>query len=178
MKRNVKLYCATAAIALLIIFWITCFHILPESIADTRKRGKIEKLYMHYQKKFPEVQDVNPRTAIELTNTGKVVFIDVRETKEQSVSQLSGAITADFYLENQQRYSNYIKIGYCTIGYRSGIFAQDLGQRGVPIYNLRGGMLAWVHDGGKVYNGTGETKRIHVYSKKWDLVPDNFEAVW
>ena len=178
MKKNTKTYNVTALVALLIIFWITSFHILPESIADTRKRGKIEKLYMHYQKKFPEVQDVSPRKAIELTSTGKVVFIDVRETKEQSVSQLSGAITADFYLENQQRYSNYIKIAYCTIGYRSGIFAQESGQRGIPIYNLRGGVLAWVHDGGKVYKGTGETKRIHVYSKEWDLVPDNFEAVW
>ena len=132
MKKNTKTYNVTALVALLTIFWITCFHILPESIADTRKRGKIEKLYMHYQKKFPEVQDVNPRTAIELTNTGKVVFIDVRETKEQSVSQLPGAITADFYLENQKRYSNYIKIAYCTIGYRSGIFAQESGQRGIP----------------------------------------------
>ena len=178
MKNNTKTYNASALFALLTIFWITHFHILPESIADTQNRVKIEKLYMQYQKKFSEVQDVNPRTAIELTNTGKVVFIDVRESKEQNVSRLPGAITADFYLENQQRYSDYIKIGYCTIGYRSGIFAQELGQRGIPIYNLRGGVLAWVHDGGKVYNGAVETKRIHVYGEEWNLGPESFEAVW
>ena len=178
MKKNTKRYSATAIVALLTIFWITSFHILPESIADTRKRVKIEKLYLRYQKKFPEVQDVNPRTAMELTNTGKVVFIDDRETDEQSVSRLPGAITAGFYLADPERYDDYIKIGYCTIGYRSGIFAQELGQRGIPIYNLRGGVLAWVHDGGKVYNGAVETKRIHVYGEEWNLGPESFEAVW
>jgi sodium/bile acid cotransporter 7 len=177
-KINNRVYKATALVALLIILWVTHFQILPESIADPRKRVKIETLYMRYQKEFPEAQEVTPRTAIELTNTGKVVFIDVREPEEQSVSRLPGAITVDFYLENQQRYSDYIKIAYCTIGYRSGIFAQELGQSGVPVYNLRGGVLAWVYDGGRVYNETGETKRIHVYGEKWNLGPENFEAVW
>jgi sodium/bile acid cotransporter 7 len=178
MKMNPKTYRASALVALLTILGVTHFLILPESIADTRNRVKIETLYMQYQKEFPEAQEVTPRTAIELTSTGRVVFIDVREPEEQSVSRLPGAITADFYLKNQQRYSDYIKIGYCTIGYRSGIFAQEMGQRGIPVYNLRGGILAWVHDGGKVYNGAGETKRIHVYGEKWNLLPEGFEAVW
>jgi len=44
--------------------------------------------------------------------------------------------------------------------------------------NLRGGLLAWVHDGGKVYDRNGETRRIHVYGRKWDLGPKDYEAVW
>jgi sodium/bile acid cotransporter 7 len=178
MKKNTKTYRASALVALLTILGITHFLILPESVADTRNRLKIETLYMQYQKEFPETQEVTPRTAIELANTGKVVFIDVREPEEQSVSRLPGAITVDGYLADPEKYDDYIKIGYCTIGYRSGIFAQELGQRGIPIYNLRGGMLAWVHDGGKVYNGSGATKRIHVYGEKWNLAPDNYEAIW
>jgi len=39
-------------------------------------------------------------------------------------------------------------------------------------------LLAWVHGGGKVYNGTSETLRIHVYSQEWDLGPDSYESVW
>ncbi len=178
MKKNTTINSTPAIVAILIIFWIAYFQILPESIADTQKRVKIEKLYMHYKKDFPEVQEMTPREAIELTKTGKVIFIDVREPNEQSVSRLPGAITADLFLENPERYDDYIKIGYCTIGYRSGIFAQELHQRGIPVYNLRGGLLAWVHDGGKVYAGTEETKRIHVYGQKWDLGPDSYEAVW
>ncbi len=34
------------------------------------------------------------------------------------------------------------------------------------------------HDGGKVYNGTEETHRIHVYSQEWNLGPEGYEAVW
>jgi sodium/bile acid cotransporter 7 len=178
MKMNTKRYSATAIVALLIIFWITCFQILPESMAGAQKLDKIEKLYMHYKEKFPEVPDVTPREAMELTTTGKVIFIDVRGPNEQRVSRLPGAITADFFLEDPDRYRDYIKIGYCTIGYRSGIFAQELHQRGIPVYNLRGGLLAWVHAGGKVYAGAEETKRIHVYGPEWDLGPGSYEAVW
>jgi len=74
--------------------------------------------------------------------------------------------------------NDYIKIGYCTISYRSGVLARGLNQKGIPIYNLRGGLLAWVHDGGKVYNGSKETHRIHVYGQEWNLGPEGYEAVW
>ena len=46
------------------------------------------------------------------------------------------------------------------------------------LYNLRGGLLAWVHDGGEVVDEKGKTKRIHVYGRKWNLAPRSYEAVW
>jgi sodium/bile acid cotransporter 7 len=46
------------------------------------------------------------------------------------------------------------------------------------VYNLRGGILAWVHDGGTVYDQNGETRRIHVYGRKWNLAPNSYQAVW
>ncbi len=51
-------------------------------------------------------------------------------------------------------------------------------RKGITMYNLRGGLLAWVHDGGKVVDQKGETKRIHVYGRKWNLAPSAYEAVW
>jgi len=178
MKQNTKIYFAITLVALLAILGSAYSLAWSESNADGQKRQKILELYMSYKKKFPEVQDVTPREAMELYNTGKVVFIDVRGPDEQSVSRLPGAISADVYLENPEKYNDYIKIGYCTIGYRSGILAQELNHKGIPVYNLRGGLLAWVHDGGKVYNGTEETHRIHTYSREWNLGPDAYEAVW
>jgi rhodanese-related sulfurtransferase len=178
MKKSSKIYFAIAIIAVLAGIGVRYYLMWPESTTDAQKRDQIEKLYMSYKKEFPAVQDVDPQEAMQLSNTGKVVFIDVRKPSEQSVSHLPGAITADFYLENPEKYNDYIKIGYCTISYRSGILAQELHQKGIPIYNLRGGLLAWVHDGGRVYNGTDETKRIHVYSREWNLGPDSYEAVW
>ena len=146
-------------------------------MADSHKRNQIIKLYMTYKKEFPDVQDVGPQEAMELINTGRVVFIDARKPDEQSVSRLPGAITVDDFLENLEKYNDFIKIGYGTIGYRSGILARELYQKGIPIYNLRGGLLAWVHTGGKVYNGSAESHRIHVYSQEWDLGPDGYDSV-
>jgi len=178
MKKNTKIFFASAIIALLAVIGPGTFLMWPNSMTDGQKRDQIAKMYMRYKKEFPGVQDLSPREAMHLADTGKVVFIDVREPDEQSVSRLPGAITADFFLENPEKYNEYIKIGYCTISYRSGIMAQELHQKGIPIYNLRGGLLAWVHDGGMVYDGTEETHRIHVYSQEWDLGPEGFEAVW
>jgi len=178
MKKNKKILCAIALIAMLAVVGSAYYWMQPKLTTDGQKRAQISRLYMGYKKEFPEVQDVSPREAMHLADTGKVVFIDVREPDEQRMSQLPGAITADYFLENPEKYSDYIKIGYCTISYRSGIMAQALHQEGIPIYNLRGGLLAWVHDDGEVYNGTEETHRIHVYSQEWDLGPEGFEAVW
>jgi sodium/bile acid cotransporter 7 len=147
-------------------------------LSDVEKRQKIEKMYVDYQKAFPEIPDMDPRQAMRLVKERKIVFIDVRESKEQLVSMLPEAVTAEAYLENPDKYKAHLKIAYCTIAYRSGKFAQKLKDRGITILNLRGGILAWVHDGGKVYGKHGQTNRIHVYGRKWDLVPNDYEAVW
>ena len=46
------------------------------------------------------------------------------------------------------------------------------------IYNLRGGLLAWVLDGKKVYDTKGETRKIHVYGKRWNYPPSGYESIW
>jgi sodium/bile acid cotransporter 7 len=69
--------------------------------------------------------------------------------------------------KNLDIYKDHTIIGYCTISYRSGKLAEKLGKKGIKMLNLKGGMLAWVHEGGKVYDDQhGETKRVHVYKKK------------
>ncbi len=171
------------------LFWMVVFAaamaILPMRIgyaadvsSDAEKRQKIEKMYVDYQKTFPEIPDMGPRHAMQRVKEEKIVFIDVRESEEQQVSMLPEAITARAYLENPEKYEDYLKIAYCTIAYRSGKFAQKLKNRGITIVNMRGGILAWVHDGGKIYDEHGKTNRIHVYGRGWDLAPEKYEAVW
>ena len=50
-------------------------------------------------------------------------------------------------------------------------------KKGVHVENLRGGVLAWVFEGGRVYDAGGETKRVHVYGKKWNYLPKGYEPV-
>ena len=167
-----------AAIALLAGIGLAGNLSRSSSLTDEQKRVKVFKMYAEYKKSFPEVQDIDVQLAMEMANTGKVVFIDVRPPEERSVSHLPGAISADDFLEDPEKYDDYIKIGYCTISYRSGFFAREMNQNGVPMYNLRAGLLAWVHSGGKVYDEAGETMRIHVYGQEWNLAPERYEAVW
>jgi sodium/bile acid cotransporter 7 len=147
-------------------------------MSDMERRAKIEAMYRDYQKDFADVEDIDPREAMKLLQEGKAVFVDVREAKEQKVSMLPGAITEEKLLRSPEKYGDRILIGYCTISYRSGKLAQKLKAKGLSMLNLRGGLLAWVHGGGKVYDQNGETRRIHVYGRKWDLGPKDYEAVW
>jgi rhodanese-related sulfurtransferase len=149
-----------------------------DNMSDSEKRDKIEAMYQSYKKDFPGVPDIQIYDAMRLLQEGKALFIDVREEKEQEVSMLPGAVTEKQFLKNPGKYRDRTLVGYCTISYRSGKLAEKLNAQGITLLNLKGGLLAWVHAGGKVYDQSGETKRIHVYGKKWNLGPRDYEAVW
>ena len=149
-----------------------------EDGSDEVKRQKVEDMYNGYKKHFPDVRDLSAKKAMNLTADRQTVLIDIREPREQQVSMLPGAITEKEFMNDPAKYKDAVKIVYCTISYRSGKFAQKLQKKGIPVYNLRGGILAWVHDGGKVYDQNGETRRVHVYGRKWNLVPNSYQAVW
>jgi len=147
---------------------------------DEKRREEIEEMYEDYKKRsFPGVIDVEPRLAMDLAKRPEVLFVDVRPPEERSVSIIPGAVAEDQFLRNLEQYKDVIIIGYCTISYRSGKLARELmNKQGITMYNLRGGLLAWVHDGGKIVDQKGETKRIHVYGRKWNLAPSAYEAIW
>ena len=72
---------------------------------------------------------------------------------------------------------------YCTIGQRSGEYAQQLKAKDVPVQNLEGGILAWTHAGGTLFRDSSgvkvKTKKVHVFDasmQKWIAV--DYEAVW
>jgi sodium/bile acid cotransporter 7 len=149
-----------------------------EAMSDADKHAKIESMYRDYKKDFADVADIAPAEAMALLKTGQALFVDVRAAKEQEVSMLPGAIAADEFLKQPERYRDKVIIGYCTISYRSGKLADTLKTRGMVMLNLKGGLLAWVHAGGKIYDRSGETRRIHVYGRKWNLAPQGYEALW
>lgn len=171
--------------------WIGCFVLVSclslvsfappisaEELPDARKLQVVYEMYEDYKESFPEVQDITPKEAMELMQSEKVIFVDTRESREQEVSMLPNAVTEKDFKKEPEQYRDKVIIGYCTISYRSGKLAKELRKKGITMRNLKGGMLAWVHEGGKIYDANGETKRVHVYKKKWDYVPKGYEAVW
>jgi len=148
-----------------------------EPLTIPQKRSAVYEMYAEYKRDFPEVIDISPSDVRRLFSEGRIQFVDVRKPEEIRVSTLPGVINKHSFLQHQGRYGNKIVVAFCTIGYRSGIFAQKMAHQGVAVQNLKGGILAWVIEGGRVFGEGGESKRLHVYGPQWDLAPADFETV-
>jgi rhodanese-related sulfurtransferase len=144
---------------------------------DARKKAIVYDMYEDYKKDFPSVKDLSPLDVMKRMEKEPVLFVDVREPAEMEVSMIQGAITKEAFLKDKLKYTNRTIVAYCTISYRSGLFAQEMEKQGFQIYNLKGGILAWVFEGGKVFDSNGETKRVHVYGEKWNYLPKGYAPV-
>lgn len=148
-------------------------------VRDTDKKKAIYDMYAKYKKKsFSKIPDISVQEAMALAKTSNIVLVDVRKPPEIKVSKLPGAIGQLEYLSDPSRYEGKTIVGYCTISFRSGQLAKKLLRKGVTMINLRGGILAWLHEGGKVVDKEEkETHRLHVYGKRWDLAPEGYKTI-
>lgn len=146
-------------------------------LTDEERKSRVYAMYADYKREFPEVVDISAREAMSLAEKGGVVFVDTRTPEERKVSVIPGAVPQDAYEAAPERFAGKTVVAYCTISYRSGLFARDWGRRGTDVRNLAGGILAWTLEGGTVSDGDGPTRRLHVYGRKWDLAPEGYETV-
>lgn len=152
---------------------------------DAEKRAEIERMYTEAERDFPEVPDIGAADLMvrldearnEPPATG-VVVVDVRPAAEREVSMIPGAIPIEEVERSPELYRESTLVTYCTVGYRSGIAARDLQERGFDVLNLRGSLLAWTHAGGELVDAEGPTNRLHVYGRRWDLAPAGYETTW
>ncbi|WP_300162610.1 rhodanese-like domain-containing protein [Solidesulfovibrio sp.] len=146
---------------------------------DAGRKARVEALYAGYRKDFPTAPEITADAAVALWKKGELLPIDVREPAERAVSTLPGAVTEKEYLADPARFAGKTAVAYCTIGYRSGKWAEAKAKAGLPVANLAGGLLAWLHAGGGLVDAKGDpTKTVHVYGRAWDLAPRGFTAVW
>ncbi len=128
---------------------------------------------------FPGIRDLSGREVLSLLHSRKVVLVDVREPAERAVSVIPGAITEQAFLANATALGADTVVAYCTIGYRSGMFAQRMARQNATVYNLRGGILGWLHAGGNLTDPGGRpVHKVHVYGSTWDLAPLDYQTVW
>ena len=164
-------------IALFAFVSITSSYANPK-LTDSEKRQSIDAMYREYKGSFPKVREISPEDAAKRMEERSVLFVDVRDPGERSISMLSGAVTEEAFLDGLESYVGKTVVAYCTIGYRSGKFAERMAKKGIRVLNLKGGILLWVHDGGRVFKDGKPVNRIHVYGKKWALAPEPFESVY
>lgn len=146
---------------------------------DAGKRARIAELYRGYREKFPDVPGISPQELSGRLDDPDLVLVDVREPEERAVSTLPGAISREELAERSDELAGRRIVTYCTLGYRSGLVAESLREQGWDATNLEGSILGWTHAGGDLVDAEGQpTRRVHVYSKRWDLAADGYEPVW
>lgn len=167
----------TAVVVLAALFagGLACTH---TSYSDSQKHDRIDELYETYQASFRDTPSISVADLQEELKTGDVVLVDVREPRERAVSTIPGAIDVETFERDADRYKDRTVVTYCTIGARSGTYAESLQRRGFQVRNLRGSILAWTHAHQPLVTGTGETRRVHVYGPAWNLAAQGYEAVW
>jgi rhodanese-related sulfurtransferase len=146
------------------------------SAADKQLNSRIDTLYEAIASKVDDVPTVSANAL--LRQKTATIFVDVREPRERAVSRIPGAISLE-QLPAIYRTNPRPVVVYCTIGYRSGLSTRELRAKGIPASNLRGGILAWIANGGQLIDAKQkQTHRVHVYAKNWAAVPENYSAVY
>lgn len=101
-------------------------------------------------------------------------LLDARGPEEFAVGHLAGAIRADVaHPEDALRGApaGRAVVVYCSVGYRSGVAARALRQRGLrDVRNLRGGIFAWAAEGRAMVGEGGATRAVHPYDRWWGML--------
>ena len=147
-------------------------------LGEAEKEAAVYRLYASYEHRFPEVRGISAEEARDLHQLGQVIFVDVREPAEMDVSMLPDAVSEREYNAHPNRFLNKTVVAYCTIGLRSGEFAEKMAEPGVTVFNMEGGILAWLWAGGILQGAEERTvNEVHVYAEKWDLAPFGYKTV-
>lgn len=146
---------------------------------DEEKKLAIETMYQEYRPDFPDAPEIGVEELLRLQSREEVILVDVREAYERAVSIIPGAISKELFEAEAEEFEGKTIVVHCTIGYRSGKYVEELMADGIHAFNLKGSILSWVHAGQPVVDSEGdETKRVHVYGERWNLLPAGYEAVW
>ena len=155
---------------------------LPMAGPDATRHDQVVAMADGYAAGWPQLPRVNA-AALHAGTLREPVLVDCREAFEQDVSVLPGAVLqSDYEVQLAADPAAFVDrpvVVYCTIGYRSGEYAAALRQRGVDAYNLHGGVLEWAHAGGDFVTPHGTpTRSVHVYGRRWSLLPEGYDATY
>ena len=173
------IYQMVIAVGVFVLSTISLGYQKVETRSDQWKQDKIMAMYRRYATEFPQVEGITVSELQQLHRQGQeLILIDVRSPEERAVSLISGAITTEEFERDLQQYQDSTIIAYCTIGHRSGKYAQKMQQQGITVLNLEGSLLAWSHIQGRLINAMGVTNKVHVFGRQWQLTSENYQPVW
>jgi len=145
------------------------------SNSETKQKLAREKFMKAHNKTFGGAT-ISMAEARELERKGqKVVFVDIRTRAEQQVSRFPKSIDEEEFWKNKKLYKDAHVVSYCTIGFRSGVFAQKLKRMVLHLYinsfhnfSLNRGILTSITAKALC---CGHTTRRHSWSTGRKMVP-------
>ncbi|RPI33924.1 MAG: rhodanese-like domain-containing protein [Nitrospiraceae bacterium] len=128
---------------------------------------------------YPDISWITLSDFLSREDRDEWIILDVRSPEERAVSLIPGAMPVDAFEEFSSHYVHKNILVYCTVGCRSAQYAVKLRESGFKVYDLWGGVLAWALHGKTFVDPDGRpTRKVHVFGSRWNVVPDNYEAVW
>ena len=127
---------------------------------------------------FPQVKRITPAELaawLQDARRSPPVLLDVRTEVEFAVSHLRNArrvqpgspAAAVHYPKDRPI------VTYCSIGYRSGAFAQTLDRAGYThVLNMEGSIFKWANEGHPVFRDGERVEKVHPYNGLWGRLLD------
>ena len=167
------------ALLALLLLPVVAACVASGELGEEEKRTHIAEMYEGYRAEFPEVEEISVEELLRALDDGAPpIVVDVRTDEERAVSIIPGSISQRAFESRLADLEGRAIVTYCTVGYRSGLYADKLRRQGWEVHNLKGSILAWTHSGRTLERESQPTRRVHVYGSKWNLAAAGFEAVW
>lgn len=161
-----------------LVLVLSLVYVFNRENSMATNQAKIDSLYEDYRREFPKIDEITAEEFLRRSSKETFVLVDVRTDREIKTSVIPGAISKSEFIAKRASLQNVPIVAYCTIGYRSGLFAKELAAAGIRVYNLKGGILAWAHAGQSFSSSTGTTRTAHVYGERWNLLPTEYLGIW
>ena len=122
--------------------------------------------------KFPEVRRISTRnlaTSLQDGSHSALLLLDARTPSEYALSHLPNAQRVDFDSDPSRQLGGIAKdrsiVVYCSVGYRSAIFAGKLQAAGFrDVRNLEGSIFEWINENRPLADGA---VKVHPYNRAW-----------
>ncbi|MFN2509637.1 MAG: rhodanese-like domain-containing protein [Chthoniobacterales bacterium] len=128
------------------------------------------------RREFPAIRRITPaELAAWLRDPGRTppLLLDVRTRPEYEVSHLATAqhVEPSSPASAIDEPKDRPIVTYCSVGYRSGAFAERLRLAGFSsVANLEGSIFRWANEGYPVYRDGEKVKKVHPYNRFWGLL--------
>lgn len=123
----------------------------------------------------PDVPRISTNELADWLNSKKEkpLLLDVRTEAEFAVSHLEGArrIEPDADAKTISASKDKLIVTYCSVGYRSALFAKKLREAGYTrVTNLEGSIFRWANENRPLRYDGGPTDKVHPYNRLWGLL--------